>query len=83
MAIVDALLKVDKDILNPGVVKSIRIILPQELETKALANYDGELENLATADRFWYAVQEINGYSERVDSLAFLYEYPELSDDLS
>ena len=59
MAIADALFKIDNKALNHGNCMSLRAVLPQSIEVKQLNQYDGPVEMLDTAERFWYALQEV------------------------
>ncbi|EGR31424.1 hypothetical protein IMG5_110120 [Ichthyophthirius multifiliis] len=76
--IVESLIKYDLQILTQGIVITLLASLPNEAECNLIQNYEGEIDQLSDADKYFkLLVENVQGYEERLQALKFKYIFQE------
>ncbi|KAJ3112593.1 hypothetical protein HK098_008011, partial [Nowakowskiella sp. JEL0407] len=71
----------DTEVLTQGIVTELLKFIPTEEEILMLKQYENEIENLASAEKFLYELSEISRYGEKLKALHFRTCYDEYVDD--
>ena len=82
-AIIEALLSCDRGVLLDTSLISLKAALPDETESGSISCYEGDLDLLSVADRFFYSlIKEVPNYKFRVEALLYTYTNKELIGEL-
>ncbi|KAJ1550961.1 Dishevelled associated activator of morphogenesis 2 [Nowakowskiella sp. JEL0078] len=71
----------DTETLPQGIVTELLKFIPTEEELLMLKQYENEVENLASAEKFLWELSEISRYGEKLKGLHFRTCYEEYVDD--
>ncbi|KAJ3008172.1 hypothetical protein HKX48_008726 [Thoreauomyces humboldtii] len=77
-----AINKVDTQVLNRDALTELLKFIPQEEELRMLQEHAGQVDQLASAERFLYEVSEISLYEPKLRAMFFKTSFPEMQDDV-
>ncbi|KAL4510493.1 hypothetical protein ABPG72_004647 [Tetrahymena utriculariae] len=81
--IAEMLINCDPSRLTQNLITSLLASLPNEQEMTMVQSYDGKIENLGDAEKYFKALEKVNGYEERLQALKFKNIYPETKEFLT
>nr|BAE06826.1 formin like protein [Tetrahymena thermophila] len=81
--IAEMLISCDPTRLTQNLITSLLASLPNEQEMIMVQSYDGKIENLGDAEKYFKALEKVNGYEERLQALKFKNLYPETKEFLT
>ena len=79
----NALLTMNKEILNINNVEYLLRIMPNDQEIQAIKNFKGDEEKLGVGEKFIKEIIKVNGFSTRLQALKFLYTHEENLNELT
>ncbi|KAJ3207200.1 hypothetical protein HDU67_007609 [Dinochytrium kinnereticum] len=71
----------DLDILRHHVLGELLKVVPTDEELASLKQYENDVENLATAEKFLFAMSEVTHYERKIRVMFFKSSYDEYMDD--
>ena len=81
-ALVEALFSIDEKILTLNTVENLLGVIPSDEEVKMVLSYEGDVDLLASPERFVYEISGVPGFLQRLQALKFLKTYKESVEDL-
>ncbi|KAJ3096868.1 hypothetical protein HDU97_005466 [Phlyctochytrium planicorne] len=76
-----ALNNFDLDVLRHHVLGELLKVVPTDEELASLKQYENDVDNLASAEKFLFAMSEITHYEQKVKVMYFKSAYEEYMDD--
>eukprot|EP01084_Bolivina_argentea_P232978 392513_1 len=77
----DSILALNENHLNLDKIQKLMPIVPTAEEQEMLKNFDGEPADLDVADKFCYALRDIENLQERLKFWEFKIQFQELCED--
>ncbi|KAJ3097088.1 Lysophospholipase 1, partial [Phlyctochytrium bullatum] len=71
----------DLDVLRHHVLAELMKVVPADEELASLKQYENDVENLASAEKFLFAMSEISHYERKLKAMFFKSSYDEYMDD--